>query len=202
MFTHSLSLSLATFLFIQTPTIPESIVANNGKPVSFDARGDSRGIPLDELISSAVLIARGKLVRIESHLSGDKRHIWTTYQLIPARVLLDRTIQPTAPGTSEPLTVTLYGGTVSLLGTTATVVDKSVKPWTDGAELVVFLTKATDIGAKGYRPVGGASGMFEISSDQMLVSLRSHAPDRQEIDGIPFDSIVSAVASAAKGGDR
>ena len=186
---------LASSLVAQS--IPDRVSANGGKPFGLEVRGDTRGIPIEELVS-ADLIVRGKLVRPQSNLSNDKRNIWTTYTLLPSRVLVDRTHKPSVPGVTEPLMVTLYGGTVPVLGTTATMVDASLKRWTPGADVLVFLVKADDSGVKGYRPMGGASGVFEIASDERLVSLRREASDKQAIDGEPFDSVVTLITEVSK----
>lgn len=189
--------AVAVLVLAQTPTIPERVTASDGKPVSLSVRSDTRAIPVDEL-SSAPLIVRGKLTRIGSYLSKDNRHIWTTYQLLPSQVIVDRNSGQRAPGVTPPYTVTLYGGEVTVSGTKAEVVDSSRRPWTDGTELLLFLVGAEDIGAKGLRPMGGASGMFEISEGQKLKSLRNQTGDQQELDGMPLTDVVSIVVQAAR----
>jgi hypothetical protein len=193
---------ITTSLILQAPTIPDRVSAKGGKAVKIGVHVDTRGLSIDELAGTALLVVRGRLVPLQSQLSNDQRNIWTTYRLIPSVVILDRTKPPTSPGATEPLTVTLLGGTVSILGTTATMENTSRRQWADGVDLLLFLVKADDIGATGYRPVGSSSGMFEIERTGTLKSLRSHAPDKQDIDGASFDSVVSAIAGASKRGDR
>lgn len=187
----------AVSLLAQTPTIPERVTISDGKPVSINVRGDTRGLSLQEL-ASASLIVRGRLRRVGSYLSKDNRHIWTTYELLPSRVIVDRNADHPIPGIGPPYVVTLYGGDVMISGIRAEVVDASRHTWSSGTDLLLFLVGAEDIGAKGLRPMGGASGMFEIVEGQRLKSLRRHAPDKQEIDSLTFDEVLPMVAQAAK----
>lgn len=70
MFTGTLFHGILICLSIlQAPTIPDRVSAKGGKPVSIGAHIDTRALSVGELASTALLVVRGKLVRMESHLS-------------------------------------------------------------------------------------------------------------------------------------
>jgi hypothetical protein len=188
---HLASALAVLSILAQTPTIPERVVAGDGTPIQLLVRGDTRGLSLSEL-ASASLVVRGRLKRVGSYLSADSRHIWTTYELLPSRVIVNRRVIMSSS------VVTLYGGHVLISGTRAEVVDTSRRPFGDSTELLLFLVPADAVGTMGLRPIGGASGMFEIIEGQRLKSLRSHAPDKQEIDGLTFDDALPLVAQASR----
>src|SRR3982750_1677142 len=104
MFTGTLYYAMISmFLLAQAPTIPDRVSSRGGKPVKIGVHTETRGPSVNQLSAGALLVVRGKLEWMESHLSDDQRNIWTTYRLIPSVVILDRRKPQISPGMTEPL---------------------------------------------------------------------------------------------------
>jgi hypothetical protein len=78
------------------------------KPLDLEEVRDTRPIPLDQLAGHAELVVVGRLVRLKSYLSDNKKDVYTDYELVPKQVTTDRARRQTtaAPGLTPRLVVT------------------------------------------------------------------------------------------------
>lgn len=185
---------LANAPFAQTPTIPQRVAANDGKPVTIHIRKDASAVPVTAMAAHADLVVVGRLTNKKSYLSEDKFHVYTDYQLIPSRIVVARTdtFTRTSPGSGESITVTVYGGELAVDGVLVTFIDHSRRDWTEGAELLLFL--AADKGKSDrFRVYGGAAGAFEVGVGQRVKSLRNASDKDPETEDLPLEQVLRKV---------
>lgn len=178
----------------QQPTIPEHVAQNHGRPVSIPVVRDLVPIPLDKLADDADLIVVGRLVRAKSYMTSDQTDVYTDYDLHSDRVIVDRgAVIATAstPGRIPPLSVTVFGGELSVNGTPVRVSDTSLKQWREGARLLMFLSKTKE--PNRFRLYGGSAGLFEIDSIGRVTSLLNHPYRDNDVRGRTIEQLTQFV---------
>ena len=180
----------------QSPTLRDQVRASGGKPLGILVRRDAGAVPL-ETLAKVDLVARGNLTNPKSYLSQDGHHIYTEYELVPNRVVSDRAGVSTQakPGVPPRITVTLYGGELVIDGTNVSVTDGTRDSWSEGADLLLFLTRKSSDGGV-YRFEVGAPGIFEVIGDHVKALRRQRDRD-PEIEGVPFERLVQTIVAHA-----
>jgi len=177
----------------QSQTIPERVAENPDKPLSIVSTTDLRLIPMSDLAAKADLIVVGRLVKREGYLSADGREVYTDYEVIPRRVIVDRasTAARGRPGQLSPLTVTVYGGETVVNGVTVTLSDATGPKWAEGADLLMFLLRNTDK-PNNFRLFGRSAGAFAVDPAGRLKSL-THGQKHEEIEGAQLEEVVNRI---------
>jgi hypothetical protein len=187
---------LAARVMGEQMTIPDHVAANRGRPVTLPVIRDIRPLPISTL-ARADLIVYGKLIHLKSYMNDAKTDIYTDYQIIPDRVLVDRSATGAKrPGQAPPRIVTLYGGEITVNGTPVKVVDTSLSRWTEGANLLLFLGRTDD--EDRYRLYGDDAGIFEIDSAGNVSSLLKHPEKDKELRGRTAQEVIQAVLDASR----
>jgi hypothetical protein len=178
----------------QSLTIPETVAAYPEIKSHRQIRVvDVAIIPLSELTAKADVVVVGRLVKRTSYLTPDERRILTDYEVVPRHVLVDRvaTAVRERPGQAPSMVVTVEGGDVVVNGVPVTVIDATRTQWTDGAELLLFLSKAE--ASNRFRLLGGSAGAFEVrSGDGRLKGLKSGGK-AEDVDGVALEQVVQRI---------
>jgi hypothetical protein len=178
----------------QAPTIPQLVAANPGKPLKFTTIGDLAVIPIPELAAKSDVILVGRLEKRNSFLSETGYDIYTAYDVIPQRVIVDR-VSMRARGRSgslPTLTLTLYGGEIVINGTTVTYLDGDRAEWTEGSSLLLFLAPSRDRPSE-FRLVNGAASAFEVDTGGRLKSLKKRGQKDPAVEGIELERILQEI---------
>lgn len=179
----------------QRPTIPETVAAHpDVKNFRMTHVEDYRVMTLQELAAKADLVVVGQLVRPRGYLSPEGYDIYTDYELIPSRVLIDRALAArSARPAATAMIVTVPGGQTSVNGSLVTVEDVRRVKWSDSADLLLFLSR--DPKKKGaYELLGGPAGAFEVGPDKRLKSLKT-GEKGDAIHGGRLDDIAQRVVA-------
>ncbi len=174
-------------------TIPETVAANPGKPITLTDVKDVRIMPLSILVRHAELVVVAQLVRPRSYLSSTGADMYTDYDLVLRKVVINRvaTSGP-KPGQLPPLTVRLNGGELIVDKTPVRVLDLSREKWTEGSDLLLFLVRSNDK-PYNFHVLGEAAGIFEIDTTGRVKSLRSGEKD-QEMEGAALANVLQNIA--------
>jgi hypothetical protein len=198
-------LSILAVVSAATPqrTIPEMVAANPDQPLTMLYTEQSPQMPFNQLIDSAELIVIAQLGPPKSYLTASGQSILTDYQVIPRRMIFDRSLTTisTRPEQLPPLTLTVPGGEMFLSGVKVTLTDSGRVPWKQGADVLLFLLNREDK-RNGFWLHGGSAGAFEVGSDGRVKSLKVEGPKEPEIDGVELEQVVQKIASRVKEKDK
>jgi hypothetical protein len=121
---------------------------------------------IDEITQEADLVVLAKLVRMKSYLSPHEDSILTDYSISDMQVLTARTplLPSRVPGTEVPLTLTVYGGDVTVDGVLIRGRDSNFEPIKDGGRYVLILKGSRS--EKGHYEIH-QGGLFEIVQEDV-----------------------------------
>jgi hypothetical protein len=141
--------------------------------------------PLEEIIPKADLVIHGRVKAAQSSLSGDERAVYTDYVITVIRVLYEPPSQPRQPRGPRTVTVTRWGGQITLEGVSVTLEDRDLAQFQIGDEL--FLVLAADTSNGKYQLIGQVSGAFRVRSERIepLVS----SPTYERLSGVSIDEL-------------
>ncbi len=184
-------------------TIPEMIAANPGKPITMMWTAESIHVPFDQLVDSAELVVVARLGQPQSYLTANGLTILTDYQVIPRRVILDRsfTLISTRPEQLPPLTLTVTGGEMLVGGVKVNIIDSGRVPFKEGADVLLFLLNREDK-RNCFWLHGGAAGAFEVGADGRVKSLNAQGAKESEIDGVELEQVLQKIAARVKERDK
>jgi hypothetical protein len=123
----------------------------------------------EQILSDTDLVLRGRIGKIESHLSQDGLDIFTTYQLINPQVAFSSKPRVQRPGESTVVSFTQHGGTVPIGGFKATLSYDDTAKIATGMEVVALLH---DVGGT-LVPAAGVA-VFQVR-DEVIVPLSRRA---------------------------
>jgi len=181
--------------FAQRPTIPDQIAQNGGRPVSLPVLRDTEPLSLRDL-AAADLVVLGKLVPQRAYMNDRQTEIYTEYEVIAQRVIADRfgiTSKSNRPGAPVRLLVELLGGELVVNGTRVVVDDLSRTRWSEGANLLMFLTQTSE--ATRFRLYGGSAGLFEVKAPGRIESRLKHEEKDKEVGALTFGQIVKIITT-------
>ena len=183
-------------------TIPEMVAAKPGQPLTILYTEQMPQMPFSQLIDSAELIVIAQLGPPKSYLWANGQSIFTDYQIIPRRMILDRsfTLMSTRPEQLPPLTLTVPGGEMLIDGVKVTLSDSGRVPWTQGADVLLFLLNRDDK-RNFFWLHGSSAGAFEVGSDGRVKAL-SKGRKEPEIDGVELEQVVQKIAARVKDKDK
>lgn len=149
-------------------TLPELAKRSAPQPV-FQSR--TREIVLQRLESvlpKADMVVHGRVERITSYLSDDKKDIYTDYLIVPLRVMRQR-INAGAqhPGVQSPppILVKRWGGELIIDGVRVTQEDHDVRAFQRGEQLLLLLAYNAKDGK--YVLPSAASGAFTVTGERI-----------------------------------
>jgi len=126
----------------QQPTIPEALAEAGTSLTGGTNIPSGPPISLAELLAQVDLIVAGTVKRSASYLSEDKHHVYTDLEVRQARVLFQaRPVTTSRPGMPPTLTITQWGGKVTINGLSFTEEHELLPLLPDGTEGIFLLTQ-------------------------------------------------------------
>src|SRR5206468_4266649 len=99
-----------------------------------------------------------------------------------------------APGPARPIVVKRWGGDMVIGGVSVFVVDKDLRPFEDGTELLLILNSAND---GKYRIAGGVAGALPVKDGKILPS-NNRALKEPRWVGMTIEQVESEVRRLAR----
>ncbi|HXW06535.1 MAG TPA: hypothetical protein VD833_14960 [Vicinamibacterales bacterium] len=180
--------------FAQQMTIPDHVAATGGMPVFLPVIRDLAPVPLSDL-AAADAIVYGKLVRQRAYMNSRKRDIYTDYEIVAERVIVDRlrvmSSLPQPVGQSRPV-VTIYGGEIVVDKTKVVMDDMSLirRPEHSGP-LLMFLRRTSE--ANRFELYGDVAGLFEVKAVGRIQSLLKHPEKDKEVGDLTLEQLIQLV---------
>lgn len=178
----------------QAPSLRERAAVRDGKPLRVLSLAEIHAFALDDLAGNADVILEGHLVQLNSYLSTDEKAIYTDYQIIPRRMIVDRGERAATPSPGRPLVVSILGGEVNIEGTRVTYVDSTLAPFTKDSRLLLFLQRKADDPLK-FQVYRQSAGMF-IVQDERTKAMNKHGRN-DEFEDRPIEEMVTQIKAAA-----
>lgn len=125
--------------------------------------------PLPDLVDLSAMVLRGRIIKIETHLSDDESNVYTDYVVAPVEVLkqpADFTIAAT-PGPTSGIVVRKLGGTVKVGGftlRTQTESDAWDIPVRIGDDYLLFLSRGS-----GRSQVRASTALFYLTNAHLSI---------------------------------
>lgn len=134
--------------------------------------GDYSPKDVESLARESDVVLRGRLARIKTYLGPNEDRILTDYrihveQLIAGSLPL---ITSKVPGTTPPLTLTVYGGELTVEGVLVRATDPNRAEIVNGRSYLLFLTPSRRGEPGSYEIYYG--GIFEVSDDKVAPLLK------------------------------
>lgn len=146
-------------------TIPDLARAKPSNPVVRGVLRDIAPLPLDILVKETPLIVVARLDWMRSYLTSDQMNILTDFRIVPDQIVAGRLPEPPKiPGLSTALTLTMYGGTLTIEGVTVTDVDHNIDVPRSGQQFLLFLSPYSK--ETGHYQIHNGA-IFEINSQQI-----------------------------------
>lgn len=144
----------------QELTIPERLAAA-GRDIQVGWQHASGLVLVSDLLAKTDMMVRGIVGTPKSYLSDDQCKVYTDYPILDPVILYNRQPTPTPrPGAASSVTVTQFGGTVTINGLTFTETYRDLPPFQSGSEGLFLLKVVND----KHFPPGIFLGAFGISN--------------------------------------
>jgi len=190
---------MAALLGAQQPTLLDRVLElPSGEKLNVTVSPMYPAWDLRAVFEDSDIVAEVIIRAASSALSGDLRHVATTYNASVERVFFQRHQGAPLPGVAlTTLRVRHFGGDVELAGHVVDVRDTSLPPFQIGADVILFL-KQSPADQAAYDIVDGPYGVFTIVGEQVHTFLPGGRPfPFAQADLLTADGLRGAIQSIA-----
>jgi hypothetical protein len=180
-----------------TGTIYMPYVSHEGEGPGPSDPSDYKDFKLRQLVCYADLVVVGRAGTGTSHMSADKRLIYSDWGFYVEQVLKDNTKAPVRSGTS--IIVARPGGTLVVNGRTVSTIDENFNDFRSGEQYLLFINFIPTTGA--YIAALG-SGYGFSGTKTMRFTKDSYHPELESQDKATLLKSTERAVSAASNGQR
>ncbi|HXG57334.1 MAG TPA: hypothetical protein VNJ03_18280 [Vicinamibacterales bacterium] len=171
-----LAVNIDVPLSSQCQTIADRITARpaayRAEPLEMHPTYELLTIPIQEVVAAGEVVVEGTVHPIRTYLSDDGCQVLTDYAVHVLQVAYG-TLPPEAkPGLASPLTITTYGGQMTINGIKVVARLDQLPPFTPAQHLLLILSrKAAD--PRSYELAKGVYGAFSVENGRVKHLLQS-----------------------------
>jgi hypothetical protein len=140
---------------------PGAVLEHTAPPAEYPVKA------IEEVATQADVVLQGTLLRSRSYLGATADRVLTDYLIEAPQVISGSlpTLTAVTPGTAPPLTLTVYGGEVTVEGVRIRSTDNNRAAIDDGANYVVALRRSRALKPGHYEVYNGA--IFEVKDGRV-----------------------------------
>lgn len=140
---------------------PGAVLEHPAPPAHYRAQ------TIEEVAMQADVVLQGTLARAGSYLGADADRVLTDYRIVDPQVIAGSlpALSAATPGTTTPLTLTVYGGEVAFEGVRIRSTDNNRAAIEDGGSYVVALRRSRSSKPSHYEVHNGA--IFEVKDGRV-----------------------------------
>lgn len=185
----------------QRYTIPELAASRPAeKLLEMSFIEDDRVVPLVDLASKADVVIDGRLVAPHSYLSGDKKKIYTDYEIVPSRLVRSQIgdiSTSKAPGSRAPVRLTIPGGQITLGDQTIISTMSQMKSIKTGGRYLIFLSRLNQSDNR-FTLTHASAGLFEVLENSRLDPLIRTSQENPDFRDAAVDEVVKRVQAVPR----
>jgi hypothetical protein len=160
------------------------------------APGEYSPKDIERLAGESDVVLRARLVRGEAYLGPNEDRVLTDYRIQVEQLVAGTLPLATqkAPGTTPPLTLTVYGGDVTVEGVLIRATDPNRHEIVDGRPYLLFL-KHSRRGEPGFYEVH-YGGIFDVSDNRVTPLLKQGGSIFKDTVGVALEDLIGKVKTA------
>ncbi len=143
------------------------------RPVEIFRTLELLAISLEETVAAGDLVVEGTVQPIRTYISEDGCRVLTDYAVHVSQAHHGVLRQPTKPGQAAPLTITTYGGEMTVNGIKVVAQLEQLPPFTPGQHVLLILSRKGDGGRVSYQIAHEIRGAFAVENGRVKHLLRS-----------------------------